>query len=121
MTTRQFCIFIALSLFGLSAGAQSWTAQTTTGTPGNNDYSAAGAWNRWQQGVMGWQQRAGQGNNIYSDTLQLLNGLAYTKLADNGAADVVNRGAADRSEEQTSELQSLRHLVCRLLLEKKKK
>src|SRR5947199_5483136 len=31
-------------------------------------------------------------------------------------------GLADvRSEEHTSELQSLRHLVCRLLLEKKKK
>src|SRR5947199_2201762 len=30
-------------------------------------------------------------------------------------------GAHDRSEEHTSELQSLRHLVCRLLLEKKKK
>src|SRR5262245_36646386 len=29
-------------------------------------------------------------------------------------------GADDRSEEHTSELQSLRHLVCRLLLEKKK-
>src|SRR5262245_64073173 len=29
--------------------------------------------------------------------------------------------AALRSEEHTSELQSLRHLVCRLLLEKKKK
>src|SRR5438045_4798382 len=29
--------------------------------------------------------------------------------------------ATDRSEEHTSELQSLRHLVCRLLLEKKKK
>src|SRR5262245_62923249 len=28
--------------------------------------------------------------------------------------------AAPRSEEHTSELQSLRHLVCRLLLEKKK-
>src|SRR5205814_7953599 len=28
--------------------------------------------------------------------------------------------AFDRSEEHTSELQSLRHLVCRLLLEKKK-
>src|SRR5436853_3583613 len=28
---------------------------------------------------------------------------------------------AGRSEEHTSELQSLRHLVCRLLLEKKKK
>src|SRR6476659_11075070 len=31
------------------------------------------------------------------------------------------RHGADRSEEHTSELQSLRHLVCRLLLEKKKK
>src|SRR5258705_8558495 len=31
------------------------------------------------------------------------------------------REGADRSEEHTSELQSLRHLVCRLLLEKKKK
>src|SRR5438045_6173575 len=31
------------------------------------------------------------------------------------------RPAARRSEEHTSELQSLRHLVCRLLLEKKKK
>src|SRR5436853_3047482 len=28
-------------------------------------------------------------------------------------------GAGERSEEHTSELQSLRHLVCRLLLEKK--
>src|SRR5262245_60884664 len=34
----------------------------------------------------------------------------------NGEVDV-----ASRSEEHTSELQSLRHLVCRLLLEKKKK
>src|SRR5258705_8228452 len=31
------------------------------------------------------------------------------------------RVVAPRSEEHTSELQSLRHLVCRLLLEKKKK
>src|SRR5947199_1908415 len=31
------------------------------------------------------------------------------------------RGCGLRSEEHTSELQSLRHLVCRLLLEKKKK
>src|SRR5258705_8333790 len=30
------------------------------------------------------------------------------------------RAVAKRSEEHTSELQSLRHLVCRLLLEKKK-
>src|SRR5205814_9349856 len=31
------------------------------------------------------------------------------------------RRSLQRSEEHTSELQSLRHLVCRLLLEKKKK
>src|SRR5471030_3479556 len=39
------------------------------------------------------------------------------------AADSVVFPAAgrERSEEHTSELQSLRHLVCRLLLEKKKK
>src|SRR5205814_10179190 len=35
-------------------------------------------------------------------------------------AVVSARIAVDRSEEHTSELQSLRHLVCRLLLEKKK-
>src|SRR5438045_7523780 len=35
---------------------------------------------------------------------------------------LVGKGLRDpRSEEHTSELQSLRHLVCRLLLEKKKK
>src|SRR5262245_64730912 len=31
----------------------------------------------------------------------------------------IERGRVRRSEEHTSELQSLRHLVCRLLLEKK--
>src|SRR5205814_8536070 len=36
-----------------------------------------------------------------------------------GSRVQVSRGR--RSEEHTSELQSLRHLVCRLLLEKKKK
>src|SRR5258705_9335563 len=39
-----------------------------------------------------------------------------------GAAFAARKGAPNgRSEEHTSELQSLRHLVCRLLLEKKKK
>src|SRR2546422_8860333 len=35
--------------------------------------------------------------------------------------DPVNQRGKDRSEEHTSELQSRLHLVCRLLLEKKKK
>src|SRR5205814_3737891 len=37
------------------------------------------------------------------------------------ANDLLPKPAWRRSEEHTSELQSLRHLVCRLLLEKKKK
>src|ERR1039458_9253139 len=37
------------------------------------------------------------------------------------AGVVFNSGDVLKSEEHTSELQSLRHLVCRLLLEKKKK
>src|SRR5262245_64792999 len=37
------------------------------------------------------------------------------------AAARADAGVVHRSEEHTSELQSLRHLVCRLLLEKKKK
>src|SRR2546422_10194213 len=36
-------------------------------------------------------------------------------------ARALDRGGAPRSEEHTSELQSRLHLVCRLLLEKKKK
>src|SRR5947199_1964317 len=38
-----------------------------------------------------------------------------------GARLRLSPAARARSEEHTSELQSLRHLVCRLLLEKKKK
>src|SRR5438045_8414717 len=37
------------------------------------------------------------------------------------AVNLTGAGQGFRSEEHTSELQSLRHLVCRLLLEKKKK
>src|SRR5262245_65550143 len=40
---------------------------------------------------------------------------------DHAAAPRVVLQQGRRSEEHTSELQSLRHLVCRLLLEKKKK
>src|SRR5262245_65170925 len=43
--------------------------------------------------------------------------LSAVKLSKSAIAHLV----AERSEEHTSELQSLRHLVCRLLLEKKKK
>src|SRR5207244_13358268 len=47
---------------------------------------------------------------------------AYRSRAHSQARRVrASSGARDRSEEHTSELQSPDHLVCRLLLEKKKK
>src|SRR5690606_42090301 len=47
---------------------------------------------------------------------------ARARMTDVGRlADVLNRAAEQRSEEHTSELQSRENLVCRLLLEKKKR
>src|SRR5690349_24079081 len=46
---------------------------------------------------------------------------AGRRRVDDAVGEIVGRGAAERSEEHTSELQSRRDLVCRLLLEKKKK
>src|SRR5438045_9520876 len=47
--------------------------------------------------------------------------LAHLSIAKRRIEIDVRRTNQTRSEEHTSELQSLRHLVCRLLLEKKKK
>src|SRR5262245_66471695 len=44
-----------------------------------------------------------------------------TCICGDGTCDPSPQMQVGRSEEHTSELQSLRHLVCRLLLEKKKK
>src|SRR3989441_5715683 len=48
-------------------------------------------------------------------------GIAVVAETDPGKIVVARRGSPVRSEEHTSELQSLAYLVCRLLLEKKKK
>src|SRR5205814_9174237 len=53
------------------------------------------------------------------EVVRLDAGRALVDRRDPRVAQVLRR--AGRSEEHTSELQSLRHLVCRLLLEKKKK
>src|SRR5947199_1338258 len=54
----------------------------------------------------------------YADWFRRRAAFPPTRLL-SAAASISSR--ASRSEEHTSELQSLRHLVCRLLLEKKKK
>src|SRR5947208_8478366 len=57
---------------------------------------------------------AGQATGLFTAWLQ------QYLLSTNGSADFLDSDG-DRSEEHTSELQSPDHLVCRLLLEKKKK
>src|SRR5262245_5077302 len=64
---------------------------------------------------LGMLIRAGASNRTMVAALGVNIRLLYTVVFGFGAAL-----AALRSEEHTSELQSLRHLVCRLLLEKKK-
>src|ERR1035438_10616312 len=48
-----------------------------------------------------------------------IEGILVDLLRDRGVGSPGKAGECVRSEEHTSELQSLRHLVCRLLLEKK--
>src|SRR5262245_64077857 len=60
-----------------------------------------------------WKERLG--GDLWGSALLAAGRLYLTSLE--GTTFVL----AARSEEHTSELQSLRHLVCRLLLEKKKK
>src|SRR5690348_17442588 len=83
------------TLFPYTTLFRSWTAQTDRLTVNENEFfnRAVGA--------------------VYTTNGAVPGGLAQTPVA-------VNR-ATGRSEEHTSELQSPVHLVCRLLLEKKKK
>src|SRR5205814_7681465 len=57
--------------------------------------------------------------NVWNAALVSIDPRNGEVLAYVGSVDYYNRDDPRRSEEHTSELQSLRHLVCRLLLEKK--
>src|SRR5689334_23458500 len=56
---------------------------------------------------------------LYGDVSEIASERAA--LAMRSAEEIADRAVALRSEEHTSELQSQFHLVCRLLLEKKKR
>src|SRR5687767_15387758 len=49
---------------------------------------------------------------------ELMTDIGFDVKRSNGEADIGHQLPQDRSEEHTSELQSLAYLVCRLLLEK---
>src|SRR5438045_9176621 len=71
-----------------------------------------------------WQRALHQRGRVELEELRCnrqLIGLSPLRVQFAGKADrnAIERHACARSEEHTSELQSLRHLVCRLLLEKK--
>src|SRR5205814_7250439 len=70
------------------------------------------------------RRRNGGGANVRGKSARGAKGIGRKKDAGpGGCLPLPGKASArtDRSEEHTSELQSLRHLVCRLLLEKKKK
>src|SRR5262245_12193070 len=85
-------------------------------TPTHDDLSGGSEWNRlWdfgnRNGAVGtasfWFRTGNSANGIRGD------------IFGPGGATALSTATILRSEEHTSELQSLRHLVCRLLLEKK--
>src|SRR5258708_31106967 len=61
------------------------------------------------------------GSEVSCHALVVATGVSYRKLAVPDIDRLTDAGVGQRSEEHTSELQSPDHLVCRLLLEKKKK
>src|SRR5258705_7108886 len=63
----------------------------------------------------------GRGDRFLARGQGPLRGARPLALPPAGGPGDLEPGGGRRSEEHTSELQSLRHLVCRLLLEKKKK
>src|SRR2546425_5234514 len=76
----------------------------------------------WDFRRKGWTFRSGgdgpdapSGSGLFKSTD---GGASWTALDENSAKGLPSK---PRSEEHTSELQSLAYLVCRLLLEKKKK
>src|SRR5436853_5053860 len=71
-----------------------------------------------------WYQKAAEGNYIsaqYNLSYLYKCGKGTEKNLEKAFYWYQKAAEGNRSEEHTSELQSLRHLVCRLLLEKKKK
>src|SRR5258708_7534796 len=93
--------------------ARRWSQQEVADQLGTTHVNVS----RWERGIT-------RPSPYFRKKLSVLFGKSEPELdlASEGEVLPVNSGAAaSRSEEHTSELQSPDHLVCRLLLEKKKK
>src|ERR1035438_9890920 len=98
---QQFCLMPSGCLNGASSGQPFWTQEPSNPQP-SHDF-----------GLM--QINRIQGSERESDETA-----TFTQLSSPAEPRGTRRWSPpSRSEEHTSELQSLRHLVCRLLLEKK--
>src|SRR5690348_18179218 len=76
--------------------------------------SVQSARGQWPQATLSWRGAVENGPHLVAEAAFALG------AATGDARDNTRRSLAARSEEHTSELQSPVHLVCRLLLEKKK-
>lgn len=80
-----------------ASGQTSWVTQATKNLPGNNGYSSAGAFNPWQESIMGFWRSNRTASNIYSDALVTFNPATntWTELSFNGAANNGDCGMPD--------------------------
>src|SRR5688572_31662100 len=92
-----------------------WTACSLWREPTRADPAGGGALRLARAGLRGRRNREHSGRG--AEALGAIGDSGPVGAAPGGPQP----GAADRSEEHTSELQSQSNLVCRLLLEKKKK
>src|SRR3989441_2864293 len=108
------------TLLALDAGTgqRRWEIRTTA--PVHTSLAVAG--NRLYFGLQDWRVLAldrGTGQTLWE--FQMQNPVAGSAAVAQGMVYIGSLDGCLRSEEHTSELQSLAYLVCRLLLEKKKK
>src|ERR1035441_10962110 len=100
-----------------SSGVENWSLSSPgadTAKPGGREVPA------WRGGGGGGStMRRGRGLRWTASSASMsLDLRVVSAVATPRCAPIFSNPASNRSEEHTSELQSLRHLVCRLLLEK---
>src|SRR5687767_15661615 len=133
----KWLIFLFAFIYSSICAAQLTINVTSVppSTPQGDEIYIAGNFNNWNPGHASYIL-TNNGNGTYSITFTPATGTIEYKFTRGSWATVEgnssggyipNRtfnytgGVQNRSEEHTSELQSLAYLVCRLLLEKKKK